>query len=144
LSRADPSLPEFTSDRAADAFRPLIAVADAGGQVLGAQARAAALTLTAEQESATQEIELQALADIAPWLEDHPELTEVFTSQLVAHLHTLDPRPWPEFGRRQQPISQSQLARLLARIGLVSANVWRKAKPPATTRVSARGYPRES
>jgi hypothetical protein len=144
LRQSDPDLPEFTSDRAADCWRPLIAIADLGGQVLGVQARAAALTLTAEQEAGTQEIELQALADIAPWLEDHPELTEVFTSELVAHLHTLEHRPWPEFGRKQQPISQSQLARLLARIELVSTNVWRKAKPPATTRVSARGYTREN
>jgi hypothetical protein len=144
LSQADPELPEFTSDRASDCWRGLVAVADAGGQALGAQARAAALALTAEQEAETQEIELQALADIAPWLEAHPELTEVFTAQLTAHLHTLEHRPWPEYGRRQQPVSQSQLARLLARIGLVSTNVWRKAKPPATTRVSARGYSRES
>jgi hypothetical protein len=136
-------LPEFASDRAADCWRPLIAIADLGGQVLGQQARAAALALTAEQEIDTLEIELQALADIAPWLKDST-LTEVFTSELTAHLHTLEDRPWPEFGRKQQPISQSQLARLLARIGLISTPVWDPAKPPATKGVSARGYTRES
>jgi hypothetical protein len=144
LGQADPELPEFTSDRAADCWRPLIAIADLGGKALGDQARAAALVLTAEQEAETQEIELQALTDIAPWLETKPELQEVFTSELVAHLATLEHRPWPEYGRKRQPISQSQLARLLAPIGLVSAPVWRKANPPTTTRdVSARGYARD-
>jgi Protein of unknown function (DUF3631) len=144
LRQADPELPEFGSDRASDAFRPLIVIADAGGQVLGAQARAAALALAAEQEGENLELELQALSDIAPWLEDHPELQECFTSELVVPLHALEHRPWPEFGRKQQPISQAQLARLLARIGLVSTIVWRKANPPATTRSSARGYKRET
>jgi hypothetical protein len=134
LGQAEPELPELGSDRAADCWRPLVAIADRGGAGLGAQARAAALALTVEAE--TQEIELQALSDIAPYLTDHPQLTELFTSELVAHLHTLEHRPWPEYGRKQQPISQSQLARLLARIGLVSTPVWRG-------KVSARGYKRD-
>jgi putative DNA primase/helicase len=142
LGKADPDLPEFGSDRAADAWRPLIAIADLGGKALGAQARAAALALVREQEAGTQEIELQALADIAPWLADHPQLQEVFTSELVAHLVTLEHRPWPEYGRRQQPISQSQLARLLSRIDLASVPVWRKAPLPGGKPVSARGYSR--
>jgi hypothetical protein len=144
LRQADPDLPEFGNDRASDSWRPLIAIADLGGKALGAQARAAALTLSTAQEAETQELELQALVDIRPWLEDHPELTEVFTSELVAHLHTLEDRGWSEFGRRQQPISQSQLARLLGRIDLRAAPVWRPAKPPATTRLSGRGYKREA
>jgi hypothetical protein len=136
LGQADPELPEFTSDRAADCWRPLISIADLGGQALGAQARAAALTLTVAQEADTQELELQALTDIASYLEEHSELAVVFTSELVTHLHTLEHRIWPEYGRRQQPISQSQLARLFTRIGLVSINVWRG-------KVSARGYKRD-
>jgi hypothetical protein len=145
LRQADPDVPEELNDRAHDVWAPLIAVAAAGGTVLGEQARAAAVKLAEAHEGDTREIEVQALADIVPWVDANPKLTEAFTEELAAYLATLEERPWPEFGRKREPITKSRLARLLTRIGLVSTNVWRKADPPKTTKDrSARGYTRET
>ena len=59
LTDAQPERPVGLHDRAADNWRPLLAVADAGGPLWGARARAAARALTtSDQETASLRIEL--------------------------------------------------------------------------------------
>jgi putative DNA primase/helicase len=142
LQEADPQIPGSLNDRAATSWAPLLAIAEATGPALAAQARAAAVALAAAHEAATQEFELEALVDIRCWLEEERNQgrDNVWTSELVTCLLSCDPeRPWREYGRRRKEITQAQLARLLSRIGLVSTVQWQGRAPNQT---SARGYTR--
>ena len=43
-----------------------------------------------------------------------PRKRKLFSEEIVVHLHTLDDRPWPYWGKLQKPITKNQLARLLS------------------------------
>jgi hypothetical protein len=136
LDEADPAaIPEALNDRAVDAWRPLIAIADLAGKTVGDLAREAAVKLSAANEGATQPKEIQALCDIRSFIESRPR-QDVFTSQeLAIELALLEDRPWAEY-RGKDPITKHQLARLLGELGLMTAGTDKDKTGP-------RGYTRE-
>jgi hypothetical protein len=122
LKTADSIVPESLGDRAADNWRPLLAIADAAGGEWPERARHAALALSGSTEEPTADV--LVLADIEemwPPLEGSDYLS---TADLVARLNTVSDRPWSGRG-----ISARRLALLLQGFGI---------KP--TRRKADRGY----
>lgn len=115
LRTADPSMPEGLHDRAADNWRPLLAIADAVGGEWPARARhATALLAGAVQED--QAPAEQLLSDIrALFAERHEE--RLPSDEIVCHLLTLDERQWGDW-RQGRPLTVVQLAGLLARFDI--------------------------
>ena len=135
LVRADPSVPDGLDDRAADNWRPLLAIAEAVGSDWPDRARRAALALRPDS-SDSEVVGVQLLADIRSAL---TELTgdRVRSRDLVAALVKQEDRPWIEY-RHGNALSAKQMAALLAPFGI---------KPVAFQAEdgrTARGYDRAS
>ncbi len=103
-----PAIPLALDDRAADNWRPLLAIAEhAGGEwpKLGAQA---ALALSGPQTREDDDLQVMVLADIREVFK-----TEKMESRVLCNrLSELEDRPWPEYSRGR-PITPPQLASLL-------------------------------
>jgi Protein of unknown function (DUF3631) len=112
---SDPKLPEELSDRAQDAWEPLLAIANAAGGNWPERARAAALELSgAEMEDTTFTISL--LADIkGVWKDEEDELE---SKTVVDRLAKLDERPWATYGRDGSGLNTYTLAKLLKPYGI--------------------------
>jgi len=117
LVDADPDVPEALHDRAADNWRPLLAIADLAGGHWSQLARQAACELTgAEQDSA---VNVTLLSDIKTAFAD----AEVMRSaDLVAKLVADPESPWAEYSRGK-PLTQRQLARLLRDFQIIPETV---------------------
>ena len=107
----NPRMPDL-NDRAADNWRPLLAIADLAGGTWPKEARRAACLLSGEEQDGAIGVEL--LRDIRSAFGDGDVIR---SSDLVAQL-TADPeRPWAEWKHRGRPLTQKQLAGLLALTG---------------------------
>jgi hypothetical protein len=133
LTDPDPVIPNFLNDRAADNWRPLLAIADLSGGDWPARARDAACVLSGEgHDSSSLNVEL--LADIRLAFEEDTTIT---SAALVAKL-TADPeRPWVEW-KRGKPITQAQLAKLLEPFEIFPGPL--ELPPIGGKRQQARGY----
>jgi putative DNA primase/helicase len=109
LVEADPDIPEQLNDRAADNWRPLLAIADAAGGPWPALVRRVAIAMTREVPSDEESISAMLLADIRASFEGVDRMT---SETLVAKLVTRTDRPWIEINRGR-PISPAWLARRL-------------------------------
>ena len=118
LRASDPMTPEALHDRAADCWRPLLAVADVVGGVWPECARAAALALTGEAED--EDIGTKLLIDIKVVFEHegYPEM--LGSTAIVDALVSLEDRPWKEWSHGR-PLSTAKLARLLKGYGVLPA-----------------------
>jgi Protein of unknown function (DUF3631) len=117
LADPDPSIPDVLNDRAADNWRPLLAIADLAGGEWPQRAREAALVLSGEGNDGAVNVEL--LRDIQGAFGDNEVIR---SADLVAKL-TADPeRPWAEW-RHGRPLTQKQLGGLLRPFGIISVNV---------------------
>jgi putative DNA primase/helicase len=113
----DPDIPEALNDRAADNWRPLLAIADLAGGEWPELARKAALTLSGEAQESVVGVEL--LKDIRLAFGDDEAIR---SADLVAKL-TADPeRPWAEW-KRAKPLSQKQLGGLLRPFRICSETI---------------------
>jgi putative DNA primase/helicase len=132
LSDPDPKIPDSLHDRAADNWRPLLAIADLAGGHWPQLARQAACQLTgAEQEGA---IGVTLLSDIRSAFGD----AEVMRSaDLVAKLAADPESLWAEYNRGQ-PMTQRNLARQLGHFGIITETV----HPPGSQH--GKGYKRAS
>ena len=118
------------NDRAADNWRPLLAIADLAGGTWPQEARRAACLLSGEEQDGAIGVEL--LQDIRSAFGDDDVIR---SSDLVAKL-TADPeRPWAEW-RHGRPLTQKQLAGLLAPFHIISLTV----HPPGL--LDGKGYRR--
>lgn len=138
---SDPAMPAKLRNRAADNWRPLIAVADACGAQWGEAARDAAVTFAASQQDEDAAVTL--LRDIR-YLFDERRVDRAASVAIVDALNALDDAPWSEWrgiGGDQQPrpLSLGELARLLAPFG-----IWPRTIRPRTTarEKTAKGYHR--
>ena len=130
LTDPEPDIPEALNDRAADNWRPLLAIADLAGGVWPQRAREAASVLSNEGHDTAVNVEL--LADIRLAF---GETDMIQSAELVTKL-TVDPeRPWAEW-RHGKPLTQKQLAGLLRPFGIVSETVHPVGLP------DAKGYKR--
>jgi putative DNA primase/helicase len=111
LREADPNTPDTLHDRAADNWRPLLAIADRVGGEWPVSARTIAQQLSAGEPGEDSSAGTQLLADICTILEDRA-VERIASADLVAALVSMEDRPWPEW-RRGKPISTRGVARLL-------------------------------
>lgn len=116
LRAADPAVPSGLSDRAADNWRPLLAIADTCGDVWPQEVRAAALALSGEQQVPDQGAEALLLADLHA-LFDERGVERLPTASIIEHLVAMHERPWPEWSHGR-PLSPRGLARILGRFGI--------------------------
>ncbi len=116
LADPNPKMPNL-NDRAADNWRPLLAIADLVGGTWPEEARWAACLVSGEEQDGAIGVEL--LRDIRSTFGDDDVIR---SSDLVAKL-TADPeRPWAEW-KHGRPLTQKQLAGLLAPFHIISLTV---------------------
>lgn len=119
LAAADPIVPQGLNDRAADNWRPLLAIAElAGGEWAGAARSAAALLSSDESDEA---VGVMLLEDIRELFTER-KTANVFSEALVNYLDGLDHRPWAEWNKGK-PITKNQVARLLRSFRVKPKNV---------------------
>jgi hypothetical protein len=109
LSHAMPEMPSGMSDRAADAWEPLFAIADLAGGDWPQRSRKAALALSGDNVLEDESIDTILLADIRAEF----TMDQIRSEELVKALVAIEGHPWAEFGRDRKPITQNRLARLL-------------------------------
>lgn len=108
-----PSMPRELVNRAAQLWRPLLAIADVAGAAYPALARRAAVALeTVARRIAADDISATLLRDVRAVFDQHGD-DRLPSTKLVAALTALSERPWRSWGRHRQPINAAQLATLL-------------------------------
>lgn len=114
LSRRDPALPDGFSNRLADNWRVLFAIAETAGEEWPERVRDAALAFTAQgREQSWGEM---LIADIY----DHFTQTKrdrALSVDIIGHLNGLEDRPWPEYAQGR-PMTARQLSRKLSSFGI--------------------------
>jgi len=132
LRDLDPSVPTDMDDRAADNWRPLLAIAELIGENAASRARLIARRL-ADPDGDIDEEGVAALADLR--LSFAEEQTDRLPSQvIVSRLNSNEERPW---GKRLDP---RHLARLLRPFGIRSRSLWAEF---GGQRSSVKGYFRD-
>lgn len=107
----EPEMPRGLFNRLADNWRPLLAIADVAGGDWPDTARIAALALCDQGDDA-ETLKVKLLADIQTIFHE-TGAERLLSAALAEHLHKMEDRPWPEYGRSNKPISTAQIARLL-------------------------------
>lgn len=120
-SAADPAIPDELHDRAADNWRPLLAIADEVGCKWPSRARRAALTLAGADVEDAGSSAVLLLADLHQLFVGRG-VDRLSSQDILAELHTMEERPWPEWSRGK-PITATGLARLLKPLRIAPGTV---------------------
>jgi hypothetical protein len=108
LTRTWPQLPEGVTDRDADCWEPLIAIADAAGGEWPQIARVAAVTLVTERAERNPSLGIRLLADLRQVFGDTEALR---TSVILERLLELEESPWGDL--KGKPLDARKLSQLL-------------------------------
>jgi putative DNA primase/helicase len=119
LRGADPDVPSSLQNRAADNWRPLIAIADAAGGEWPARVRQIA-EHTANAAEATQSEGVQALADIRTMFAE-TNTDRLKSADIAAVLANIEGRPWVERGANG-PLTRHRLAQIPCALRHPAAN----------------------
>lgn len=138
LKAADPQVPDGLHDRAADNWRPLLAIADAAGGRWPEWAREAARVLERVPDGEDADVRVQLLADLKA-LFDERGVDLLPTGEILKALNEMEDRPWAEWSRGQ-PMTAQALAKALKPFGIRPG---RKGEGPRGDRTSVRGYHRD-
>ena len=121
LADARPQTPEGLSDRAQDAWEPLLAIADLASGDWPDRARRAAVALSGNRDVDEEEIGVRLLAALRSAFEE--SATNKITSQcFLDHLHAQADEPWADWSRGN-PISATKVAVLLRPFELKSKKI---------------------
>lgn len=131
LSDAWPEMPEGITDRNADVWEALLAVADAAGGDWPARARVAAVAFVADSKVGTPSLGVRLLSDLREILGDRDVMP---TDTILTALAELDEAPWADL--RGKPIDARRLANYLQPYGVRSKTIRVGSGTP-------RGYTRE-
>lgn len=118
LAGVYPDMPTSITDRAADVWEALLAVADAAGGGWPAQARAAAVALVAQGRDSSPSLGVRLLADVRTAFGSREAM---WTDVLVSTLCDLEEAPWGDL--RGKPIDPRGIARILRPYGIHSKDV---------------------
>lgn len=118
LADAWPTLPEGITDRPADCWEPLLAIADAAGSDWPARTRVACVELCKVAESREASLGIRLLGDLREVFGDEDRLA---TETALARLRDLDEAPWSDL--RGRPLDARGLARRLTTYGVRSTKV---------------------
>ncbi len=116
LPLADPDVPESLDDRAADNWRPLLAIADLAGGDWPARARKAAQALSSDDTRGDSEIGVLLLGDLRTIFEKR-DTDRLASAEIVKDLIALEERPWGDW-RHGKPMTARHLSRLLEPFGI--------------------------
>jgi hypothetical protein len=119
LADADPSVPDALNDRAADLWRPLLAIADLVGGEWPAVARRAAVELSADAEDDSQTVKL--LAACRAYFTQHP-VDRALTKDLLAFLNAQEEEAWNTFNHGDG-MNARQLANRLNAYSIASRTI---------------------
>ena len=120
LRAAEPKMPDGLNDRAADAWEPLVVVADLAGGDWPSRVRIAALALSGDGLAAGEDddIDTMLLSDVRDAFTN--DGADRFSSEtLTNHLTGLEGRPWAEW-KNGRPLTKLQLSRRLKKYGVAS------------------------
>jgi putative DNA primase/helicase len=117
-----PNIPVALHDRAADNWRPLLAIADEVGGAWPTRARDAAVWLQATVSAESVDHGVLLLKDMRDIFREHagagtPHAGRLASEFLVNRLGEMEERPWPEW-RWKQPMTVTQLAEALQPFGI--------------------------
>ena len=116
LRDANPDMPPGVSDRAADVWEPLFAIADLAGDLWARRARDAAVALvTAGAEDETS-WGIRLLRDILDVFDANPTAERIASEDLATRLAEMEEAPWG--GIRGMALTPSGLARRLRPFGI--------------------------
>jgi putative DNA primase/helicase len=121
IRSADPEMPEGVVNRAADNWRPLLAIADAAGGEWPAHARQAVQCTGASETGDDQSARVLLLTDIRAVFAER-KLDRIPSAVLVAALNSTEGRPWAEW-HRGKGLTPNSLARMLAPFQIAPASV---------------------
>jgi hypothetical protein len=110
LTDAWPDLPGVISDRAADVWEPLLAIADAAGGEWPQRARQAAVDLVAQAAERPATLGVRLLGDLREIFDRHGA-DQLPTDTILEDLHQLDESPWADL--RGKPLDARGLSRRL-------------------------------
>lgn len=113
-----PEMPPEITDRAADVWEALLAVADAAGGDWPKWARVAAVALVADSKAATPSLGVRLLADLREVFGTHDSLT---TETILKALVAMDEAPWSDL--RGKPLDSRHLANYLRPYGIRSKTI---------------------
>jgi putative DNA primase/helicase len=124
MRTADPAMPSALHDRAADNWRPLLAIANLAGDAWPTLADQAAVAM-AGRDGDDDSVAEQLLADLHAVFHDRATVFDrsqrdrLSTARVTELLVALDSRPWATYNTKTgKPVSQYQVARLLKRFGV--------------------------
>jgi hypothetical protein len=117
---ADPVMPTGVINRAADNWRPLIAIADLAGGEWPARARQAAQQAGATADS-DQSVRVLLLSDIREIFAER-RLDQLPSGELASALVAIEGRPWAEW-HRGKGLSPNGLARQLKPFGIAPGTI---------------------
>jgi len=119
LADAEPLVPDALNDRAADSWRPLLAIADALGGAWPRMARQAALDLSGKTDDAEDDgLPIQLLSDIQQVFTDAGNPAALETVTLLSKLVEMTERPWPTWGKHGKGLNAHGVARMLRPFGV--------------------------
>jgi len=138
LTDTDPDVPGKLHDRAADNWRPLIAICDLVGGKWPELGRKVAIEISGEDPDDDAGIAVELLSDIRDIFnkkEPESEKTPIklFSKEIVGQLASMEEKPWATFGKKEKPISPNQLSWLLKRYKIRSGTI-------RTSTETAKGY----
>jgi Protein of unknown function (DUF3631) len=103
-----PAMPEGVTDRAADVWEPLLAIADLAGEPWPERARVAAVTLVTDAMVASPSLGIRLLSDLRTVFGERETMATV---DIIGLLTTLDEAPWGDL--KGKPLDARRLANLL-------------------------------
>ena len=108
LTNAYPEMPEGVTDRAADVWESLLAIADLAGGDWPEKARVSAVTLVTDTNAATPSLGVRLLSDLRDVFGDNSVMS---TNDIISALVSMEDAPWGEL--KGKPITPRKLANLL-------------------------------
>lgn len=113
----DPGVPEALHDRAADNWRPLLAIAELCGDEWSAAARKAAVSVSGGSDVEQGSLGTLLLADLRAYFEAGNN-GPVASAAIVDFLVNREDRPWSTINKGGAPLNPNRLARMLKEYGI--------------------------
>jgi Protein of unknown function (DUF3631) len=120
LAKAWPDMPPGITDRPADVWEPLLAIADAAGGDWPKRAREACAELAAAAETAEASLGVRLLTDL---YEVFGAAEQLPTAAILDRLHAIEDAPWAALGRQAKPLDARGLATRLRSYDVKSATL---------------------
>jgi len=117
-----PKMPDGASNRCADNWRPLVAIAEVAGGDWHRRATKAFDALTASSVGCHRSPASELLLDIRRIFQAR-QAYKLASADLASELSAMEGRPWAELGQKHQSISAHQVAFLLRSYGIIPRTV---------------------